>query len=53
MVRASSGNQILPIPNIIQENISREFLSVAWQDITFISGFVVDDQANVSSEEAP
>lgn len=33
MVRPSSGNEILPIPTIIQENINQEFLSVEWQDI--------------------
>lgn len=53
MVRPSSGNEILPIPTIIQENINQESLSVEWQNLTGISGFVVDNQADVSSEETP
>lgn len=50
---SDSGNEILPIPTISQDNVNQEFLCVKWEDITCISGFAVDDQADVSSAETP
>lgn len=45
--------ETLPTPTVIPETINQEFFCVELQDGTCISGFIVDDQADASSEETP